>query len=265
MDFPNGNDAPNSSGCPDGTGTAPRPCAAPGEAGCSPTIGPPIPGEYDTYYTQSQLTVLSFAGALMRWPSFGTALDFAYAEANSRPDAGVDPPELPPGGLDYGAGVEGGLLADPVMRAATGVAVDAMVLTVAAQGIVAGNAAKAAPTLSADQDLLAQFGPRVPTRSGGYFNVVTHSDANIAHILREGRWASVSHRSLAQFIQRSPGYTGGPVRLIGCNSGACTTGLAQNLSNKMGVEVLAPTGDVFIDSTGSFWTNGTWRAFTPGL
>jgi hypothetical protein len=36
MDYPNGNDAPNSSGCPDGTGTAPRPCAAPGEAGCMP-------------------------------------------------------------------------------------------------------------------------------------------------------------------------------------------------------------------------------------
>jgi RHS repeat-associated protein len=36
MDFPNGNDAPNSSGCPNGTGTAPRPCAAPGAAGCTP-------------------------------------------------------------------------------------------------------------------------------------------------------------------------------------------------------------------------------------
>jgi hypothetical protein len=36
MDFPNGNDAPNSSGCPTGTGTAPRPCAAPGQAGCMP-------------------------------------------------------------------------------------------------------------------------------------------------------------------------------------------------------------------------------------
>jgi len=36
MDFPNGNDAPNSSGCPNGTGSAPLPCAAPGAAGCMP-------------------------------------------------------------------------------------------------------------------------------------------------------------------------------------------------------------------------------------
>jgi RHS repeat-associated protein len=36
MEFPQGNDAPTSSGCPNGTGTAPRPCAAPGQAGCVP-------------------------------------------------------------------------------------------------------------------------------------------------------------------------------------------------------------------------------------
>jgi RHS repeat-associated protein len=34
--FPRGNDAPNSSGCPQGTGTAPRPCAGAGNAGCPP-------------------------------------------------------------------------------------------------------------------------------------------------------------------------------------------------------------------------------------
>jgi RHS repeat-associated protein len=267
MDFPNGNDAPNSSGCPNGTGTAPLPCAAPGAAGCAPGAGSPPQNVYDAYYTQSQLTALAFASALMKWPSFGTALDFAYAEANSRPDAGVEPAELPiagpPGASD--AEWEGGMLADSAMRTMTGMAADVMVLTVAAQGIVTVNAARAAPTLSADKDLLAQFGPRVPTRSGGYFNVVTHADANIAYILRDGRWTSVHHRTLARFIQKSPEYTGGPVRLVACNSGACTTGLAQNLSNKMGVEVLAPTGNVFIDSTGSFWTNGTWQTFTPGL
>jgi hypothetical protein len=52
MDYPNGNDAPNSSGCPDGTGTAPRPCAAPGEAGC-----PPGAGSYARYITPIQLSL----------------------------------------------------------------------------------------------------------------------------------------------------------------------------------------------------------------
>jgi RHS repeat-associated protein len=55
MDFPNGNDAPNSSGCPDGTGTAPRPCAAPGEAGCSPGAG--LEGSYARYIMPMPLTL----------------------------------------------------------------------------------------------------------------------------------------------------------------------------------------------------------------
>ena len=139
MDFPNGNDAPNSSGCPNGTGTAPRLCAAPGQAGCSPEIGPPTAGEYDAHYTQSQLRAFAVTGAFVGGGSAGV-LDFLAAEANSRPDAGVDPPELPPGGLDYGAGVEGGLLADPAMRTATGIAIDVMVGAVVGQGISAGIA-----------------------------------------------------------------------------------------------------------------------------
>jgi RHS repeat-associated protein len=56
MDFPNGNDAPDSSGCPTGTGTAPMPCAMPGEAGCLPSSGPPTPEEpYARYTTPIQL------------------------------------------------------------------------------------------------------------------------------------------------------------------------------------------------------------------
>jgi hypothetical protein len=129
----------------------------------------------------------------------------------------------------------------------------------------APSVARAAPTLSADIDLLAQFGPKVPTHSDGYFNVVTHAGPDAAYILRGGKWISVSHRALAKFIQRSPGYTMGPVRLIARDSGACGTGLAKNLSNKMGVEVLAPTGKAFIDEAGSFWTNGIWQGFKPGL
>ncbi|NUQ73297.1 MAG: RHS repeat-associated core domain-containing protein, partial [Polyangiaceae bacterium] len=142
MDFPNGNDAPNSSGCPDGTGTAPRPCAAPGEAGCSPVIGPPTVEE-DTYYTQSQYRIMGIATAFMGGGTTGV-LDFFAAEANSRPDAGVDPPELPIAGPPDSpdAEWEGGLLADPAMRAATGMAIDVMVGAAVGHGIAAGGPAR---------------------------------------------------------------------------------------------------------------------------
>jgi hypothetical protein len=139
MDFPNGNDAPNSSGCPNGTGTAPRPCAAPGQAGCSPTIGPPTAGEYDTYFTQSQLRAFALSGEFLTG-GFTGVLDFYAAEANSRPDAGSSPTELPIAGPpdSTDAEWEGGMLADSAMRAATGVALDTMILTVAGHGIMAG-------------------------------------------------------------------------------------------------------------------------------
>jgi RHS repeat-associated protein len=131
-------------------------------------------------------------------------------------------------------------------------------------GAVGRMAAEAAPTLAADADALAQFGARVPTQSGGYFNVVTHANATSAYVVRGGDWAAISHRTLAQFIEGAPGYGGGPVRLIACEAGACATGLARNLANKMGVEVLAPTEKAFVDAGGNYWTTGSWLSFTPG-
>jgi hypothetical protein len=92
---------------------------------------------------------------------------------------------------------------------------------------------------------------------------VTHADSSAAWVLKGGNWQSLSHRTLARFIEGAEGYNRGAVRLIGCDAGACATGLAQNLANKLGVEVLAPTEKVFVDAVGSFWTTGVWRSFVP--
>jgi hypothetical protein len=124
--------------------------------------------------------------------------------------------------------------------------------------------AVAAPTLAADIDLLALHGPKVPTRSAGMYNVVVHSDANSAWLLRNGEWIKVDHRALAKFIQKQPDYAGDPVRLVACDAGAASRGLAKNLANKLGVEVEAATDKVVIDSEGNFGTYGTWETFKPG-
>ena len=58
-------------------------------------------------------------------------------------------------------------------------------------------------------------------------------------------------------------HTGQPVRIIGCEAGACSAGLGQNLSNKLGVTVEAPTDLAYIDYSGTAWTTGYWRVFTP--
>jgi hypothetical protein len=127
------------------------------------------------------------------------------------------------------------------------------------------QAARAAPMLGrAGGDLLAKYGPRVAAQSGGRFNVVTHADATSAWVLRGGDWIKVSHRGLAQFIQKMPGFKGQPLRIVGCNAGSCAAGLGQNLANKLGVSVEAATSDVLVHSNGSFSAAG-WRVFTPGL
>ena len=51
---------------------------------------------------------------------------------------------------------------------------------------------------------------------------------------------TVSHRVLARLIQESPEFAGQEIRLLSCNTGACPTGFAQNLANKLGVPVSAP-------------------------
>lgn len=147
---------------------------------------------------------------------------------------------------------------------ATAVAESAAAGVTSAGGVAAAEAASAAPALSADADLLATFGARVPTQSGGYFNVVTHANASAAYVIRSGEWLAVSHRTLARFILGTSGYSGQPVRLVACSAGAASRGLAQNLANSLGVDVLAPTEAAFVDSNGSFWTTGVWRLFTPG-
>lgn len=93
---------------------------------------------------------------------------------------------------------------------------------------------------------------------------VTHGDANSAWVLQDGEWAAMSHRTVARAITGDAAYAGGPVRLIACQSGACATGFARNLSNSLGVPVLAPMGSPIVEAGGAVTGGGAWRLFLPG-
>ena len=104
----------------------------------------------------------------------------------------------------------------------------------------------------------------------GMFDVVVHGSPEAFHVLHNGTWVELSHRSLAQFISKS-GYVGGEIRLISCSSGACSTGVAQNLANKMGTRVIAPNGTLWLHPNGNMtigpgpWRDvGEWITFVPG-
>lgn len=69
-------------------------------------------------------------------------------------------------------------------------------------------------------------------------------------------------------VKKDDGYTGGKIRLISCGAGAGK--FAQNLANKMGVEVIAPTDTVWAWANGEltigatqFDKTGKWKSFKP--
>lgn len=80
----------------------------------------------------------------------------------------------------------------------------------------------------------------------------------------------LSHRDLARFLKSDSGYTGGNIRLLSCKTGSKTGAFAQNLANKLGVAVKAPSDTLHIWPTGqmvigpnAFTNSGEWITYYP--
>ena len=100
--------------------------------------------------------------------------------------------------------------------------------------------------------------------------MVLHGTPDAFHVLHNGNWVQVNHRTLATLIGKS-GRSGESIRLISCSSGASPTGIAQNLSNKLGMKVVAPTDKLWIHPNGNLTigrtptaNTGQWVNFNPG-
>lgn len=119
------------------------------------------------------------------------------------------------------------------------------------------------------------FGRNAAAAAGrdGYHDVVIHgSDKDFG--ATPDAWqngTNFGHRTLARLIQNDPGYTGGPIRLLSCRTGACQDGAAQNLANKLGVVVVAPSDTIWAWPSGRLSIGptalrniGRWITFKPG-
>jgi RHS repeat-associated protein len=95
--------------------------------------------------------------------------------------------------------------------------------------------------IARDDRFLLNASDRTDIDSGGLFDVVAHGSPHKIQIETAAGPVIVDHRIAARLIEQSPGYSGQGVRLLSCSTGACDVGFAQNLANKMGVEVHAPT------------------------
>ncbi len=82
------------------------------------------------------------------------------------------------------------------------------------------------------------------------------------------------HRTLANLLEHDPSYPGGPIRLLSCSTGKLPDGAAQNLANKLGVTVVAPTDTLWAYPSGRLTVGPTalrsggstdlWNVFEPG-
>lgn len=77
---------------------------------------------------------------------------------------------------------------------------------------------------------------------GGKYDVIAHGTATKIEIIHNNKKIYVNSRTAAKLIRHMDGYKKGqPIRLLSCDTGYLNNGFAQNLANKLGVTVYAPT------------------------
>ncbi|MER6787917.1 hypothetical protein ABT330_25390 [Streptomyces sp. NPDC000658] len=143
--------------------------------------------------------------------------------------------------------------------------------------LTVGSAAAAAGAkginLMDEGDVFGEVAAAKTSAKAGYYDVIIHGSKTDFGSSMDAweKGTNISHRVLAQILRQDEGWTGGPIRLISCNTGSCGATAAQNLSNKLGVQVLAPTEKVWIFGNGRLRVSdkssgklGEWKLFEPG-
>ena len=101
-------------------------------------------------------------------------------------------------------------------------------------------------------------------------DVVVHGTDNSFVVVRNGVETHFDQRTLATYIKKS-GMTGDSVRLFSCSTGASSNAIAQDLANKLGKPVQAPSDTLWIHPNGRTTigstadvNTGQWVMFYPG-
>lgn len=142
-------------------------------------------------------------------------------------------------------------------------------------GVRALGSVRAAPggtVLMPSSERFAQYSVNVKPIPGKHDVVVHGSPTDFGRTpLAWKNGENFDHRVVARLIQNDPTYPGGDIRLLSCSTGQLPDGAAQNLANKMGVNVTAPDDLLWLRSNGRmsigpnpYSTSGSWQDFTPG-
>ena len=119
--------------------------------------------------------------------------------------------------------------------------------------------------MDADDAFARNISNRIDVDANGYFDVIAHGTTNGIQITHNGQHMIVDHRTAARLIQNSDGYNGQAIRLLSCNTGALNNGFAQNLANKLNVEVYAPTNYLWSTPNGNYFVAGINNLNLPDM
>ncbi len=125
------------------------------------------------------------------------------------------------------------------------------------------------PTFAGDEPNLKSAAKWIKPRSG-YTDIIVHGSPDHVAIKRGNDWVKIDHRMLARMYKGNADYSKNPVRLISCETGKNVNGFAQNLANKLGRKVVAPSDTVWIHPSGKMtigpnaWSDtGKWISYYP--
>lgn len=101
----------------------------------------------------------------------------------------------------------------------------------------------------------------------GYSDIVMHgSPTELLAYDNDGVELSYNAKEAAELIKNSREFCGKPIRLIACQAGALKDGIAQQIADELGVNVLAPTEIVNVDIFGNMFISdndilsGIWNS-----
>lgn len=119
--------------------------------------------------------------------------------------------------------------------------------------------------MDSDDAFLKNISKRTDIDANGYFDIVAHGTSNGIQVTHNGKKIIVDSRTAARLIQNTDGYNGQAIRLLSCNTGALDNGFAQNLANKLNVEVYAPTNYLWSGQNGNYFVAGMTKNGLPDM
>ena len=92
----------------------------------------------------------------------------------------------------------------------------------------------------------------------GFENLLCHGTKNtLYHESNIGIGTEYNAREVADIIKNDENLSGKNIRLLACNTGELTDGIAQQLADELGVKILAPSEKLWINENGDLFISNS--------